>query len=97
MGAVLGLLVLLAVPGTAHADEDDWSIPRYELTANAAADGTVDVRISFDFDFAGTEGHGPYVTLPLRQEIADDPDHYRGFTVTDSGLTVVGKGVRVTR
>ncbi|GAA1436152.1 DUF2207 domain-containing protein [Microlunatus lacustris] len=83
MSAVLGLLVLLAVPGTAHADEDDWTIPRYELTAVAAADGTVDVRISFDFDFAGTEGHGPYVTLPLRQEIADDPDHYRGFTVTD--------------
>ena len=53
------------------------------MTASAAADGTVDVRLAFDFDFAGTQGHGPYVTLPLRQEIEGDPDHYRGFTVTD--------------
>ena len=28
---VLGLLVLLAVPGTAHADEDDWAISRYSV------------------------------------------------------------------
>ncbi|SDS92107.1 Predicted membrane protein [Friedmanniella luteola] len=81
--AFLALLLVLAVPGTAAADEDNWSIPRYDLTASAAADGAVDVRLSFDFDFAGTEGHGPYVTLPLRQRIAGDPDHERAFTVTD--------------
>ncbi|GAA1846381.1 DUF2207 domain-containing protein [Microlunatus capsulatus] len=81
--AVLGLLLLLAVPGTAAADEDDWAVTRYDLTARAASDGTIDVRVAFDFDFAGTAGHGPHVTLPLRQEIAGDPDHYRGFEVTD--------------
>lgn len=39
--------------------------------------------IDFDFDFAGTPGHGPYVTLPVRQEIEGDPEHYRSFTITD--------------
>ena len=27
-------------------------------------------------------GHGPWVTLPLQQEIADDPDHWRALDVT---------------
>ena len=80
---VLGVATLVALPTTAHADEDDWSIPRYDVTATAAPDGAVDVRLDFDFDFADTEGHGPYVTLPLRQAIQGDPDHYRSFSITD--------------
>ncbi len=80
---VLGFAAVLALPSAAYADEDDWSIPRYDVNATAAPDGAVDVQLDFDFDFAGTEGHGPYVTLPLRQEIAGDPDHYRSFSITD--------------
>ena len=84
---VLGVATLAALPTAAHADESDWSIPRYQVTATAAADGAVDVQLDFDFDFAGTAGHGPYVTLPLRQEIEGDPDHYRSFSITDIRAT----------
>ncbi|MET1007987.1 MAG: DUF2207 domain-containing protein [Propionibacteriaceae bacterium] len=80
---VLGVATVVALPTAAYADEDDWSIPRYDVTATAAPDGTVDVRLDFDFDFSDTEGHGPYVTLPLRQAIEGDPDHYRSFSITD--------------
>ena len=80
---VLGVASVVALPTAAFADEDDWSIPRYDVTATAAPDGTVDVQLDFDFDFSDTKGHGPYVTLPLRQEIAGDPDHYRSFSITD--------------
>lgn len=76
-------VMTVSAPVLAHADEDDWSITRYDLTATAAQDGTTRVTINFDFDFAGTPGHGPYVTLPVRQEIEGDPEHYRSFTITD--------------
>jgi len=79
----LGVVGLAALPVTAYADEDDWSITRYDVVAQAAAIGVIDVRLDFDFDFADTKGHGPYVTLPLRQEIQGDPDHYRSFEITD--------------
>lgn len=79
----LGVLVLAGLPSAAHADEDDWSVSRYRLTAAAAPDGAVDVTVDLTFDFADTPGHGPYVTLPLLQEVEGDPDHYRRFAVTD--------------
>jgi len=79
----LGVLCLVATPVSAQADEDDWSITRYDVAATAARDGAIDVKIDFVFDFADTAGHGPYVTIPLRQEIEGDPDHYRSFAITD--------------
>lgn len=78
----LGLCALLLLPGTAHADsEDDWQITRYEVSADAAEDGTVSMAIDFDFDFGDEEGHGPRFVIPVRQEIEGDPDHYRAFDV----------------
>ena len=79
---VLGFCALLVLPGTAHADsEDDWRITRYEVTADAAEDGTISMAIDFDFDFGDAEGHGPQFVIPIRQEIEGDPDHYRSFEV----------------
>src|SRR5699024_12127990 len=72
---VLGVQMAGAPP--AHADSDDWAITRYDVQAQARADGTVDVQLDFDFDFGDDEGHGPYLTFITRQEIEDDPDHYR--------------------
>jgi hypothetical protein len=79
----LALLWLGLLPPTpAAADSDDWRITRYAVTAAVAGDGTTEVGIDFTFDFGTDEGHGPYVTLPLRQEIAGDPDHWRMLDVT---------------
>lgn len=79
LGLVTGVALVLQVAGAppAHADSDDWSITRYDVQAQAAADGTVQVELDFDFDFGDEEGHGPYLTFVTRQEIEGDPDHYR--------------------
>ena len=79
----LGFFVLGLIPAqAASADSDDDSIERYAVTADVAKDGTASVTLDFDFDFGSDEGHGPYITLPLRQEIANDPDHWRMLDVT---------------
>lgn len=84
---ILGLGALLVLPGTAHADEDDWAITRYEVTADAAEDGAVSMVVDFDFDFADEEGHGPQFVIPVRQRIDGDPEHYRAFDVDDIKAT----------
>ncbi|HQY98719.1 MAG TPA: DUF2207 domain-containing protein [Propionicimonas sp.] len=76
-GLLLAFGVLLAAPATAHADSDDDSIRDYRITANVDASGTTAVTLTLDFDFGSDSGHGPYLTFPLQQEIADDPDHWR--------------------
>jgi len=89
----LGLLTAVALgvqmagAPPAHADSDDWAITRYDVQAQARADGTVDVQLDFDFDFGDDEGHGPYLTFITRQEIEDDPDHYRLLEYSDITAT----------
>ncbi|MBK5248474.1 MAG: DUF2207 domain-containing protein, partial [Actinomycetales bacterium] len=80
-------LVWSAVP--AHADEDQGNraITRYDVVAVANTDGTIDVTLDFDFDFADTPGHGPFLTIVTRQEIEGDPDHYRELRVFDVTAT----------
>ncbi|MFT4295962.1 MAG: DUF2207 domain-containing protein [Micropruina sp.] len=81
--AGLGVFLLGLVPAPrAAADSDDDRIDSYHVTADVAKDGTTSVRIAFDFNFGSDDGHGPYITLPLRQEIANDPDHWRMLEVT---------------
>lgn len=45
-------VMTVSAPVLAHADEDDWSITRYDLTATAAQDGTT--RVTIDFDSTST-------------------------------------------
>ncbi len=71
----VGLLV--AVPAQASAEGEDWRITEYRVAANVDAQGTTAVQLDLAFDFGSEAGHGPYLTFPLRQEIADDPDHWR--------------------
>ncbi len=80
---VVALMVVLAAPMVAHADSDDDSITRYDVLAEVHDDGSVEVTIDFDFDFGRDEGHGPYLTLPERMGIPDDPDHWRALPITD--------------
>ena len=80
VGLGVFLIGLLPAPRAA-ADSDDDRIDKYTVTADVAKDGTAAVRIAFDFNFGSDDGHGPYLTLPLRQEIANDPDHWRMLDV----------------
>ena len=78
----------LAPATTAVADDDpDWSISSYDVTATLDGEGTANVRIELDFDFNPDAGHGPYITLPERQEIGNDPDHWRMLDVTVGEVT----------
>lgn len=81
------LLLWGSLAPTAQAEDDDtpesWKITRYDVTADAAKDGTIRVTTDLDFDFSDDEGHGPYVTIPTRQRIEGDPDRWRAFEITD--------------
>ena len=78
----LGVFLIGVIPAsTARADSDDDRIDKYTVTTDVAKDGTAAVRIAFDFNFGSDSGHGPYLTLPLRQAIKDDPDHWRMLDV----------------
>ena len=72
---------------TARADSDDDRIDKYTVTADVAKDGTATVRIAFDFNFGSDSGHGPYLTLPLRQAIENDPDQWRMIDVNLGRVT----------
>lgn len=78
------------MPAAAQAEDDtpsSWRIPRYDVTATVDGNGTTSVTLDFDFDFGFDAGHGPYITLPLRQEIGGDPDHWRMLDVTVGEVT----------
>jgi uncharacterized membrane protein YgcG len=72
---VLGPLALS--PGVAQAADGDWRITEFRAAVTVDADGTAAVQETIAFDFGNDPGHGPYLTFPLRQEIGNDPDHYR--------------------
>jgi uncharacterized membrane protein YgcG len=85
LAAVAALLLLPASPAAA---DDDWRIPSYDVVATVDPEGGVThVQLDLAFDFGDDPGHGPYVTLPLRQEIQDDPDRWRMLDVTLGEVT----------
>lgn len=94
--ASVWLLMLFAValgaihPSTAAADDDvprSWRIDRYDVAARVDAAGTTTVTINLDFNFGSNEGHGPFVTLPERQRVADDPDVWRMIDMSTPTVT----------
>ena len=82
------LLPLLAAP-LAHADDDHptWRVQRLEQRASVSRDGTADVTLDLYFDFGQDAGRGPYVWLPLRQRVADNPDVWRAYDVDVTSVT----------
>jgi len=81
--ATAALLVLPATTAAADDDHPSWRIDNYDVVATVDADGGVThVRLDLAFNFGNDPGHGPYITLPLRQEIGGDPDHWRALDVT---------------
>ena len=77
---LVALGVLLLAPPAAHASgvpgdlTSGREITRYDVTAEAAADGTVDVTLDLDFDFGDDPGHGPYLSFPTRVSYDDELD-----------------------
>lgn len=78
-----GLVVGLPAPSAWASSQGNRSIARYDVDVQLAVDGTARVTIDFDFDFADTPGRGPYVTLPLVQEIEGETDRVRSYPVSD--------------
>lgn len=87
IGLGVFLIGLLPAP-RASADSGDDRIDSYHVTTDFATDGTASVTIAFDFNFGSDEGRGPYLTLPLRQAMDNDPDHWRMLDVDVSSLRV---------
>ncbi len=77
---VIGPAILVQVP--ARAEGENWRITDYRVAATVDPNGTTAVQLTLDFDFGTEAGHGPYLTFPLRQEIAGDPDHWRMLDMT---------------
>ncbi len=78
----LALVPLALLPAEARADGENWRITDYTVVAKVDEHGNTGVTLSIDFDFGNDPGHGPYLTFPLRQAIADDPDHWRMLDMT---------------
>jgi len=93
LSALAALLIslgwLLAVPATAHADDShpDWRITRYDVVTDVNGSGDATIQLTLDFDFANDPGHGPYLYLPERQAIADDPNQWRMIDYTLGPVT----------
>ncbi|HEY5518689.1 MAG TPA: DUF2207 domain-containing protein, partial [Cellulomonas sp.] len=83
MVALLGLAgVGLATAPAAHADTTGRHITRYTADVAVTADGVARVKLQFDFDFGNDPGHGPYLTLPIRQQIAGNDTQDRVFKIS---------------
>ncbi|HBX82385.1 MAG TPA: DUF2207 domain-containing protein [Propionibacteriaceae bacterium] len=88
LALALGVLALGAGPAVAKdSTPSSWKITRYDVVATVDSSGTAKVALSIDFDFARDAGHGPFVTLPLRQQIGGDPDHWRMLDVSNVTAT----------
>ncbi len=89
LAAALVAVVVLAVAGLLGSaaparaeDQGNRSVTRYDATYELATDGSALVTLDFDFDFADTPGHGPYLTLPIRQAIEGDEENVRAYPVS---------------
>ncbi len=85
LGLLAFLLVLapvIAVQTPASAEGEGWKITDYRVVATVDGNGTTAVQLNLAFDFGNEAGHGPYLTFPLQQEIANDPDHWRMLDMT---------------
>lgn len=88
VGTVFTALVMSLVPMAASATTDPIypdiigrEITRWDQTLALQADGSMNVTLEIDFDFGNDPGHGPYLTLPLRQGY--DAKYDRVYRVTN--------------
>ena len=89
-GALTAAALLGAGPASAVLAADQTpgrEITRYDVTATLGADGVAHVVIDFDFDFGDDPGHGPFLTLPTRQDAGEQDRLYRITDVSASSST----------
>lgn len=77
---VAPMLVALAAPGVAAADEGRH-VTRDDVTITLDADGTARVVVDLDLDFGGDPGHGLVLTVPHRE--GTDDGRTRLYEVSD--------------
>ena len=82
---------LATAPVARAADTTGQHITRYTADVAVTADGVARVRLQFDFDFGNDPGHGPYLTLPTRQQIDGNDKQDRVFR--NSAITVNAGGM----
>jgi len=98
LGVILAVAFVALTPAAASAasnpDVPGREITRWDETFTLQQDGSVDVRLEFDFDFGNDPGHGPYLVLPTRQGYDDTYDRkYRTTGISASSPTGAPAGV----
>lgn len=98
LGAFIAVAFVALTPAAASAatnpDVPGREITRWDETFTLQQDGSVDVRLEFDFDFGNDPGHGPYLVLPTRQGYDDTYDRsYRTSGISASSPTGAPAGV----
>ena len=68
--ALLGALVLLAVPAAAQEDGYEWAITGFFVNMTVNPDGTLHVVETIAVDFRDAEKHGIYRVIPVRYELS---------------------------
>lgn len=80
---VLALGVTLGSAPAALAEDtpSSWRITKYHANVKVSEDGTANVTATLDFDFGNEAGRGPYIVIPKRQRVLNDPDRWRDLEV----------------
>lgn len=80
----MGTAVLLGWLGS-REQVPGRELARYDVMVDLAEDGAAQVTIDMDYAFGEQPGHGPFITLPLRQPYDDARDRvYRVSEITTS-------------
>lgn len=83
--AVLSVVSASSAAAAERPDVPGREITRWEQTYVLNEDGSASVALEFDFDFGNDPGHGPYLTVPVRQGYDDEWDRvYRVSAVSAS-------------
>ena len=84
VGALLGLLLLLLLPGVATAAPSDDYAAAYDVVYKVNNDGSVDVTENITWHFpAGEQRHGIERYVGIRTGWQDSADTYRQYTLSD--------------
>ena len=87
---VLGTTTATGAPTSPLAAADQTAgreITRFDVAAELGTDGVARVTLDFDFDFGNDPGHGPFLTLPTRQDAGEKDRLYRISGISASSST----------
>ena len=86
-GMRLGLLALgigvSLVAGPVRAQDDGWTIDRFQSDITVQPDGVLDVVETIEVDFNGLQKHGIYREIPVRYAYDDEQERVLDLTLED--------------